>query len=276
MSFRSDRRGWAVAPALLALLLLLGAWPIAGMAPSASVPIGDDGRFITNLSAPVLAPGDHGYLSMDVSNPLASPLTPLLMWAVYAFNAYPGNATGPLPVAAPTPAGQFATAGDGPQGLPGNLTYVDGDFATFGTLAPGQTVPYQDEVVTSASTPSGDYAVRISLQWNDPNGSPVVLESRGFFSNVTWAAATHGPNGTPTLNLTVLGVDGVLPETAILVRANPFPWILYPILGGALILAAAGGYYAFRRRGSRSGAIGPDEPSHAPRAFGKRRRSDGD
>ncbi|MCI4360645.1 MAG: hypothetical protein L3J91_02995 [Thermoplasmata archaeon] len=246
---RSSSR--SVTASLLVSVLLLGGGivPSARAAP-APLPLVDDGKFVLDLSAPVLAPGDSGTMST------------VLEVAVYAFNAYPGNASGPAPAGALTLAAQGGTGE--------NLSLQEG------TVVPGAPVPVAVRVSASASAPSGTFALRLALEFV-ANGSTYELASRGAFSDAQWGAATVGPNGTTTLNVSRLGVSGVLPETAVLVRANPFPLVLAVILSVALVLAAAGGYYAFRAGpGSRSGAATPDDPSHAPTALGKRRRRDGD
>ena len=92
-----------------------------------------------------------------------------------------------------------------------------------------------------------------------------------------WAAATELPNGSATLNLTVLGVSGVLPETAVVVAQSALPWLLAGVLGAAALLVGAGAWVYFRRGpASNSGMRSADVDHQAPSAFGKRRTSDGD
>jgi hypothetical protein len=249
-----------------ALLLSCGLLPEA-RAVYPPVPLVDDGRFLTNLSAPVLAPGSSGIVSFSLTDPLSMDMVgTTVSIEVYAFNAYPGNATQSVPANAVTLAASDSCCNV----LNSNLTSIPE------TLVPGAPLPVQLSVVTASSAPSGTYALRFQIDFTG-NGTDYRLASRGEFSDAQWAAATTGPGGTSTLNLTQLGVSGIIPETAVLVRANPFPTALAVILAASLILAAAGGYYAFRRPPkSRSGAATPDDPSHAPTAFGKRRSSDGD
>ena len=74
--------------------------PGARAAPYPPLPIALDRDFLGNLSGPTLAPGDSGNLRFTVSDPLEGPISSVaLTLEVYAFNAFPGNATSTLPVA---------------------------------------------------------------------------------------------------------------------------------------------------------------------------------
>jgi hypothetical protein len=273
-----------VAVALLLAFLLVGS--VVGVAPAARatgypvLPEVDEGRFLTNLSAPILSPGGSGALTFTVANPLAGPITAVVLtFELYGFNAFPGNATGPLPES-------------GAPVFPGGAFNGSGDVIRIAQVGPGgsYSAPGNTSVTISvpSSAPSGTYAIRSSLAFS-AGGKGYVLESRGFFSAALWSSATilpngsrlpNGsllPNGTPTLNLSRLGVSGVIPETALLVETNSVaPW-LYGVLAASIVLAALGGYFAWRR-GSRSssGARKPPPPQKARTALGKRRRSEGD
>lgn len=237
-------RGSLRAPAVLLLAALLLV-PSAHASSYPPLPIGLDRDFLGNLTAPSLAPGSSGTLDFTVSDPrsLSSALSSVeLTLNVYAFNAFPGNATSTVPVAgAPvlttgTSSGAWANVSIGSLSLGGNFSGSVG-------------------VATSASTPDGAFAVRTALAFVlATNGTAYRLESRGWFTAATWAAATTLPNGSVTLNLSVLGVSGVLPETAILVASSSWDWVLGGILAAGLVLVGAGAYVYFRRGpGSRSG-----------------------
>ncbi len=249
--------------ALLALLLLAALSSPVARAAFPPVPVGVGGGFVTGLTAPVLAPGDGGTISFLLSDPLAADLTGVVITLeTYRFNGYPGNATGAVP------SGALALGVGGSWNSTPSLS--------LGTVVPGAPVPVTVPVASSSSAPPGTYAIRITVDFH-ANGTAYRLASRGAFSDATWSAATTGPNGTSTLNLSTLGVSGIVPETAVLLRSNPYPLALTVILGAAIVLAGVGGYYAFRRGPrSRSGATGPEDPSQAPTALGKSRKSDGD
>ncbi len=257
---------------LLLGLLLAGALVVGAAAPASAayptLPASDGGQVLSNLSAPVLAPGSSGAFGFRLANPLAGPMTSVtLSFGFYSFVAFPGNAS------AVPPTGETPTfSGPGTSGTNGSITLA--------SLAAGSSfdVPDDERISVSApgGAPDGTFALRFALSFTE--GSVAYrFESRGFFSDAQWANATLLPNGASTLNLTRLGVSGVLPETAVLVRADTITPILYGILAASLVLAAAGGYVAWRRGpGSRSGERPAPRPQSAPSAFGKSRTSDGD
>ncbi len=238
-----DRRAAAV---LLGALLLLG----LGFAPTAAasayppLPIALDRDFLGNLSAPALTPGASGTVTFTVSDPLSSGLAGVVVtFAVYAFNQFPGNASSLLPVAG-APLLTTATSSG------------ETENVSLGPIASGATVAGSIGLRSSTSTPSGAFAVRTAVAFAlATNGTSYRLESRGWFSTLTWLAATELPNGSVTLNLSVLGVSGVTPETAIYIQGSGFDWALAAILVAGFALVGAGAWVYFRRGpGSRSGA----------------------
>ncbi len=225
--------------ALLVLATLLG--PTAAAAPYPELPLGDGAILLGNLSAPTLAPGQSGQLGYSIVDPLPSALaSTVLTFAVYAFNAFPGNATSTVPVAG-APVLSNASA-SGPT-----------VSIAIGGLAPGARAAGSVGVSTSSSTPSGTFAVRTQLEFTSA-GVAYRLASRGWFTAAEWAAATELPNGSATLNLTVLGVSGVLPETGIVVASSSFPWVLAGVAAAGTAFVGLGAWFYFRRESpSRSG-----------------------
>jgi hypothetical protein len=262
-----SRRG--AGPLLAAALVLLVVTLPATVAGPAVLPPATYIRFLSGLSIPTLAPGSSELFQFTVTNPLPATMTSVVLsFGVYAFNAYPGNATGPVPAGeAPTFSGTGAPPSPTVSIAIGTLA-VGGSYGSPGSVGLAVAAP--------AGAPQGTYAVRTSLTFSS-GGSPYVLESRGYFSAAAWANATSAPNAPSTLNASRLGVSGVIPESAVLVRSNPFPLALGVVLAGALVLAAVGGYWAVRRRpGPRSGASAAPPPSQADTALGNKRTSDGD
>jgi hypothetical protein len=240
--------------------------PIARASGYPLLPLGDDAHFLEDLSAPTLSPGSSGTITFEVFDPLTTPLSSAsVSLGLYAFNAYPGNATGPVPS----------------DGTP--LLSTPGTSATSVTLLvpsldPGTSEPFQVTFSAPSGALQGTYAVRTSMTFS-ANATIYRLESRGFFSTAQWEAATTSANGSSTLDLAVLGVSGVVPETSVLVLAQGtnLSYVLYPILAIAIGLAALGGYLSVRGGpGSRSGARASRDPQSAPRAFGNKRTNEGD
>ncbi len=235
---RPRRRGFVGLVAVLSAVALAANLPSPASATSLpTLPVEDGRLLVGNLSAPALAPGASGSIGWSVTNPLPSGIEDILLtFEVYAFNAFPGNATSTVPVAA---APLLSLAG-GPAGPSVNVS--------LGPLTSGETVRGSVGVTTSQSTPSGTFAVRTALGFAlDSNGTNYHLESRGWFTSAQWAAATEEPNGSATLNLTRLGVSGVTPETAILVAASDWGWILGGLLAAAIVLAGVAAWIYFRR-----------------------------
>ena len=235
-------RGYVLAPVLLVLLVALLV-PSARGATYPPLPIALDRDFLGNLSAPTLAPGSSGNLRFTLSDPLPDAISSVALdFEVYAFNAFPGNATSTVPVAG---APVLTTASS------------SGAWANFslGNLAPGHSYTGSVGVATASSTPEGAFAVRTALAFTlASNGTAYRLESRGWFTAVTWSAATTLPNGSATLNLSVLGVSGVLPETVIYVANSSWDWVLGAVVTAGVVLVGAGAFVYFRRGpGSRSG-----------------------
>lgn len=253
---------WCLATVTLALVLGTVV-PAAAQGAYPPLPPGTYGGFLVGLAAPQLAPGASGSITLTVHDPLALPIANVTVTlGFYAFNAYPGNATGPLPAGAPYFSGSSASSP--------NVTFA------YGQLAPNGSAALVAPVAAPSGSPEGAYAVRASIAFA-ANATEYRLESRGFFDAATWDAATSGPNGTTTLNVSRLGISGVVPETAVLVRANPFPWVVAGLAGAGIALAAAGAFYVAREgRGSTSGTHPARDERKAARAFGKSRTSDGD
>ena len=258
-----SRAYWVIgAVGLLLCLTPLG--PVTEATAMPTLPPATYIGFVSGLDVPVTAPGTTDSLSGTVHNPLPTVVFQLnLTLEFYAFNAYPGNATGGIPSdASPT----FS----GPGGAGTAVAFL------LGTLQPNASTSISSSIVVPSAAGAGDYAIRLRMSF-EANGTGYLLESRGFFTAAEWTNATQLANNASTLNLSRLGVSGVLPETALPVRVNPFPWLLTGVLVAAVGLAALGGYFAIRRGpGSRSGASSAPPRTRAARAFGKRRKSDGD
>jgi len=230
-------------------------------------PLGFDREVLSNLSAPSIGPGGSATLSFRLSDPASFfPLAVVsLDFDVYAFNGYPGNSVvqGPLVDAPVLDNGSVS----GPR--------VD---VSLSSLAPGTSYSGAVTVLTSVSTPAGTYAIRTELSFR-ANNSDYLFKSRGWFNDSTWENATTGPGGSATLNLTRLGVSGVVPETAVYVAPSDWPFAIGALIAVGLILVGVGGWAYFRKGpGSRGGTANDPAPgaTNAPSAFGTSRKSPGD
>ena len=223
------------------LFAAVGAAPRAAATAFPPLPVGDDATFLSNLSAPDLTPGSSGTLSFQVGDPpgIAGMTGVTLTLDVYAFNAFPGNATSTV-TSAGTPILVTPTAS-------GTVVNV-----SLAGLAPGGTETGSVGVASSSNTPAGAFAVRTALAFVS-GGTSYRLASRGWFSASTWESATVLPNGSVTLNLSTLGVSGVTAETAIQVSSSSWDWALGLILAASLVLVGAGAFVYFRRESKSNG-----------------------
>ncbi len=260
-----------VAAGLLALLGPAPAGLSSGAAPralGAPIPVGLDGGFLGNLTGPSLVSGASGTLSFSVSDPLSEPLGNLsLVLAIYGFAS--GLST---PATSPSPAGLGLCPAGCPSGPDGSATL------SLAALAPSGSERGAVDVVSGGGASPGTYLVETALSFT-AGGSEYRFESRHHFSNATWTAATlpNGPDGAPGLNLTVLGVDGVTPETSISVTAPDAGLPIYALAGAGIVLVAVGAYVVWRRGpGSSEGTVAGADPQSAPSAIGKNRTSDGE
>jgi hypothetical protein len=230
--------------------------------PPVSLPL--DRWFVSNLTGAELAPGGGGTISYTVGDPFLnqSITSVVLTLQVYAFNAYPGNATSTVSVAS---APVLATATT--SGISVNQT--------IGTIPAKAIVIGSVSVASSATTPSGTFAVRTAVRFM-ASGTSYLLESRGWFTAAQWAAATTGPNGTVDLNVSALGVSGVTPETSILVTSSNLTTAIWAVFAAGLVLIGVAAWLYFRPPKSKSGVRNAPVDIHAPSALGKRRTSDGD
>jgi hypothetical protein len=241
----SDRRRSglrALTAAALVVVVVLAAGGVRAQSPAAypALPIGLDREFLGNLSGPSLSPGTSGAIDFSVSDPLTEPLVDVLLTlSVYAFNGFPGNLTGPVPVAGAPVLTTATTSG----------AYAN---VSIGNVVPRATTTGSVGVASSSTTPAGTFAVRTALAFSE-NATDYLLESRGWFSTAQWEAATQLPNGSVTLNLTVLGVSGVLPETAVLVSSTTLDWALFAIAGVGVVLVGLGAWVYYRRDAKSSG-----------------------
>lgn len=261
------RVGWAIATLLVVLPAVTGTGPSGGGAS----PLGSLGgaAFLSGLTVAPLPPGGSGPIALSITNPLGGPIVSVVLTLeVYAFEPYPGNSSQAVPPGS-LPSFHGAANGNGSVSLFVSSLGSKATYAIPGNASLSIAIP--------AGAGEGTYAIRTALAFTTAAG-PARLESRGFFSSAEWTNATLLANGTPTLNLSRLGVDGVVPETAVLVRSSPIPYLEYGLLGTAFGLAGLGGYFAWRGKGagSSSGAWKLPDAQSAPRAFGKRRSRDGD
>jgi len=261
---------WAAPLVALALLLPGALAASASVSPPPPLPSPEPAGLL-ELSTSTTTPGTSVTVGLIVTDDLGTAIeNASLQVAFYRFDVNgvtqglsPGDAW------APTFSGGSAL----PAGASGRAQGLSGNF-TLPSLPPGGEAHLSLPVSVPSSAPPGSYLLRDRLVVNTSQAE-YLLASRGYFPDALWQRATLASNGTPLLNLTLLGVSGVVPESALGVLS---PWvtpILLGILVTALAVAAGVGIHLFRqgrRAGkaqSRTGARGDPDRNQAPRAFGK-------
>ena len=117
---------------------------------------------------------------------------------------------------------------------------ADARKATFniGTIASNETILLEFEIVSKEDTKEGTYFVRFSMNF-DYNSTSRVMQSRGHWSMEQWEnATTNVTEGSPgNINLDVLGIDGIIPDSSFGVK-KPIPqWPLYMLITLTIVFA---------------------------------------
>jgi len=114
-------------------------------------------------------------------------------------------------------------------------TYV----VKMASMDPGVGVNVQMTIATKADTPEGTYFVRTMMVFDYGNAN-YTMKSRGHFTNAQWEAATDQVNLNQSvggINITYLGVDGILVDTSFSVK-KPMPmWPLALLIGLTVLFA---------------------------------------
>ncbi len=247
------RRALAVAFAILLVIL---------PAARAQDDLRDPGKvsgIISVLSSPQLAPGDSGVFLLNFTNPFDFDMMKTqLNVSIYEYATVSGN----VPVNPSWGSAYPKLRAAQPFGPDCEALECE---IMWGH--PTDLVPAHDHenlsltVLTSNDMPHGSpfseaaYFLRFWLEFDFNNTTVTAgharMASRGYFSDEQWLSASTGigPGCSPynatnrcvgTVNLTRLGVDGVLPDSSFGVK-EPFPtWPLYALLfftGFFLVLA---------------------------------------
>ena len=259
-----------MALAVLVLATPAAVGPAAGgpLAPYPPLPVTEGIAVLTNLSAPIVAAGGSGSISGTIHDPLNQTIRSVsVTLGVYAFESSPVVNSTSVPGGVP-PGGGVTLSDSNASGATLVLSLPD--------LAANRSEGFSVDAVTAGGASAGLYAVRVGVAFT-AGGTSYELRSRGYFSPSVWENATSLSGNRSTLNLSRLGVSGVVPETGVQVLPPSVSPYLYGLLGAAIVLAGAGGYFAARGRSkSRSGARSVPEERSAESAFGNRRTSDGD
>jgi hypothetical protein len=99
-------------------------------------------------------------------------------------------------------------------------------------------------IISTKDTNQGTYFIRFCLEF-DYNDARYEMKSRGYFTDEEWDNATSNASGCfGGINILMLGVDGIIPETSFGVK-KPIPlWPLYLLIAvtACLGIVAVGSY----------------------------------
>lgn len=259
---------WLLLAALLVggLLSLPSATATAATPPPLPSPLASE---LFNLSTPGTTPGTSVNIGLEVRNVLSAPLVGASLQL--GFYRYSSNGS----AEALTPSDGWAPSFAGPNSFPdqihGTLSGLSANLSLPALPVLGE-LSFEMPVSVPSSASPGLYLLRDRIILNTSAAS-YLLASRGYFPDPLWDKATLNPNGTPTLNLTMLGVSGVSPESGLYVGTAWAIPILTGILVLSLVIAAGVGVYVYRERRrtrqSRAGARGDEPANQAPSALGK-------
>ncbi|TLZ71357.1 MAG: hypothetical protein E6K10_05315 [Methanobacteriota archaeon] len=230
----------------LTLGILLVLLPVARADPNDPRDLLSVSHLIKVVSSPQLAPGNSGAFVFNFTNPYDFPMQNVtLNVSIYRYATI--EETAPVDASwrwayprleAPAPAMCTARECRLHVGSPIDRLNVN------------ETLREQVTVLTSADMPHGtvfaqsSYFLRLWLEFDFNNGTAqgrVTFASRGYFTDQQWqeARTNRGPGCGPfnstnrclgSLNLTVLGVDGLVPDASFGVK-EPFPvWPFYGLL----------------------------------------------
>ena len=109
---------------------------------------------------------------------------------------------------------------------------------SIGTIETNTTIFLEFNIVTKENTKEGTYFVRFSMDF-EYNGTARSMQSRGHWNMELWEeATTNVTEGSPgNINLEVLGVDGIIPDSSFGVK-KPIPkWPLYALITLTIVFA---------------------------------------
>ncbi len=232
--------------AALAIAFLLGSMAalVGPSAPARAIDfgaVGNVGKLIDNVSGLQLAPGESGLFRFQLNVTYSQPIFNVRLNAsIYEYattdTATLVNQSWPYPYPILMPSGGREVNWCWPQVGSGSVLNLS---FTVVTVADGNLMPH-GSVFNQAA-----YFLRFGLEF-DGNVSGTMTHfrfaSRGFFSAALWDRATSANATTPCtlpscrggLNLTILKVDGVLPDSSFSVQ-DPIPrWPFYVLIAFAV------------------------------------------
>ena len=116
-------------------------------------------------------------------------------------------------------------------------------------LGPNETVHLSFTIDTEKDTSEGTYFVRFAIEF-EHNETKRDMLSRGFWTQEEWNHAIIDAEEYPgNINLTSLGVSGIIPDSSFSVRSPMSQWPLYTIITLTVVFASLSILFYIEERG---------------------------
>ena len=115
---------------------------------------------------------------------------------------------------------------------------IEPDFE-LDTIENGTIIYVNFTIKSYPDTTQGTYFLRFQLRF-EYNNTEFIMKSRGYFSDSEWELATsQGDEDDPgKIDIDLLGVDGIIPDSSLLI-SEPIPlWPLYVCLIPVIVMLA--------------------------------------
>ena len=194
-----------------------------------------------NFSTPQLEPGENGDFSLDVLNRYNETLENVIIEAEIYHRADidESETLGNIPSKERPYISNTKWASNLDENDTSRET-SDTKKATYdvGELESNETITLEFRINTKEDTKEGTYFVKFSMSFVH-NDTERQMKSRGHWTMELWEnATTNVPEGSPgNINLNVLGVDGIIPDSSFGVK-KPIPkWPLYLLITLTIVFA---------------------------------------
>jgi hypothetical protein len=209
-----------------------------------------------NFSTPQLEPGQEGDFSLDVYNRYGIALDNVVIVAEIYHRADIDESESLDKISSSELPYVRETCWTDQDKSENCVATTDSRKATFniGTIEFNETISLEFEVMSREDTKEGTYFVRFSMNF-DYNSTARVMQSRGYWSMEQWEdATTNVTEGSPgNINLEVLEVDGIIPDSSFGIK-KPIPqWPLYVLITLTVLFAGLSIVFYLEEEGTYPG-----------------------
>jgi hypothetical protein len=196
-----------------------------------------------NFSTPQLEPGQSGEFSLDILNRYNESLEDITIIAeIYHRADIDESEDLDLIPSSERPYIQNTVWSSNIVKEENSLKTTDFKSATFeiDVIQSNETITLEFEIITNDDTKEGTYFVRFEMDFRH-NETERQMQSRGHWNMNEWEDATNKnnvPSDSPgNINLTILDVDGIIPDSSFGVK-KPIPkWPLYGLISLTILFA---------------------------------------